>query len=308
MSTSTTPVIVEVAINGGTFPDRNPHVPLTAEAIQRDVFALLDAGASMIHSHTYDINLQGQAAADAYLEAWRPILEQRPDTVWYPTLSVDQSEGASGESIEGRFAHYPIIAGEVPMQIGIVDPGPVNLGYPDEDGIPMGFTYINTYADIRYAFEVCEKNGFAPSLAIYEPGFLQTVLAYRRAGRLPRGAMVKFYFGGEWGMFAKGHGVTFGLPPKESALRAYLDMIEGTDLPWSVSVWGGDLLQTPVARMALELGGHLHVGIEDHYDPDRTPTNMEIFEETKALCEEVGRPIATAAQTREILGLPDPQG
>ena len=29
-------------------------------------------------------------------------------------------------------------------------------------------------------------------------------------------------------------------------------MLEGTDLPWSVSVWGGDLLQTPVARLALE--------------------------------------------------------
>ena len=101
---------------------------------------------------------------------------------------------------------------------------------------------------------------------------MQTTLAYFRAGRLPEGAMVKFYFGGPYGMFGKGPGVTFGLPPTKNALLAYLDMIEGTGLPWSVSVWGGDLIETPIARLALERGGHLHVGLEEHSGP-RHPTN-----------------------------------
>ncbi len=50
-------------------------------------------------------------------------------------------------------------------------------------------------------------------------------------------------------------------------------MLDGSGLPWSVSVWGGDLMQTPVARMAIELGGHIHVGLEEFFDPDRKPTN-----------------------------------
>ena len=29
--------------------------------------------------------------------------------------------------------------------------------------------YANSYADIRYAFGLCERLGLAPSLAIYEP-------------------------------------------------------------------------------------------------------------------------------------------
>ena len=95
--------------------------------------------------------------------------------------------------------------------------------------------------------------------------------------------MVKFYFGGEWGMWARGRGVTFGLPPTGNALLAYLDMLEGTGLPWSVSVWGGDLMATPVARLALERGGHLHVGLEEHYDPERSPTNVELVEQAVAL-------------------------
>ncbi|MEY2802190.1 MAG: hypothetical protein RL513_1775, partial [Pseudomonadota bacterium] len=68
------PVILEVAINGGVTPDRNPHVPLTAQAIIEDSLRCFDAGASVIHAHTYDIRLNGRAGAEAYLEPWRVIL------------------------------------------------------------------------------------------------------------------------------------------------------------------------------------------------------------------------------------------
>jgi len=97
--------------------------------------------------------------------------------------------------------------------------------------------------------------------------------------------------------------VTFGLPPTENALLAYLDMIEGTGLPWSVSVWGGDLMQTPIARLALERGGHLHVGLEEHSGA-REPTNEELVREAVELAREVGRPIATPAEAANLLNLP----
>ena len=298
------PVILEVAINGGVTPERNPHVPLSTEAIIEDSLKCFAAGASVIHAHNYDIRLNGKAAAEAYLAPWRIILAKRPDALWYPTLSVNQSDGANLEPIQDRYSHYPFIAAEVPMPFGVVDPGSTNLGYPGPDGLPVGFSYVNSYSDHAYAFGLAQQLGFIPSLAIFEPGFLQTTLTWYRAGRLPKGSMAKFYFGGEWGLWAREKGVTFGLPPTEKALAAYVEMLAGTDIPWSVSVWGGDLLQTPVARMALELGGHLHIGIEEHYDPERTPTNVELIEETKALCAAVGRPLATFAQTRQILGMP----
>ena len=44
-------VIIEVAINGSTKPERNPHVPLTPDAIRADALRCLDAGASVIHAH-----------------------------------------------------------------------------------------------------------------------------------------------------------------------------------------------------------------------------------------------------------------
>lgn len=291
------PVILEAAINGETRPDRNPNVPRKPEEIAADTFRCLDAGAGLIHAHNDDIRETGRAAADLYLAAWAPILAERPGTLWYPTLTASPDRRES-------LVHLEILAREARLRIGVVDPGSTNIGSPDAEGLPVGAVYANAYADIRIAFETCARLGLGPSLAIYEPGFLRTTLAWHRAGRLPAGSMVKLYFGGDYGLFAQEPGVSFGLAPTEHALLAYLDMLEGVDLPWSVSVWGGDLLRTPVARLALERGGHLHVGLEEHFDPERKPTNEELVREAADLVAEVGRPLATTEETAAILGLP----
>jgi uncharacterized protein (DUF849 family) len=293
-----TPVLIEAAINGETRPDKNPNVPRKPEEIAADVIRCLDAGASLIHAHHDDIQQSGRAAADLYLAAWRPILAKRPGTLWYPTLAG----GVSG--MPDAIAHVEILAREIGLRVGICDPGSTNIGGPDAEGLPVGLVYANSYDGIRYAFEQCTRLRLGPSLAIYEPGFLRTTLAFQRAGRLPRGAMVKLYFGGDYGLFSMRPGVSFGLPPTEHALRAYLDMLDGSGLPWSVSVWGGDLMQTPIARLALELGGHLHVGLEEHFDPERKPTNEELVREAAALAASVGRPLASGADAEAILGLP----
>lgn len=291
-----TPAIIEVAINGITSPDINPNVPLTPDAIAADALACFDGGAAIIHTHNHDISLTGADAAGPYIEAMAPVLAAHPDALWYPTLT-------SGDH-QAKYAHMGMIAAELSLRMVAVDPGSTNIGGAGPDGLPVGGTYKNDYAEIRASFDLCRDNGWAPAMAIYEPGFLQCVLTYHRVGQLPVGSMAKLYFGAEWGLSRRSKGVTFGLPPTKHALLAYLDMLEGTDIPWSVSVWGGDLMATPVARLALELGGHLHVGIEEFYDPDRSPTNQELLAEAVALCNEVGRPIATCAQTADMLDLP----
>jgi len=291
------PLVIEAAINGETQPDRNPNTPRKPEEITADVFRCLDAGATVIHAHTDDIQLTGREAAEHYLAAWRPILEERPDTLWYPTLGVGAD---AAESI----SHVEVLAEAIELRLGLCDPGSTNIGAPDADGLPVGMVYANSYEDTRVALEQCERLRIGPSLAIYEPGWLRTTLAFHRAGRLPAGAMVKLYFGGDYGLFATEPGVSFGLAPTEHALLAYLDLLEGVDLPWSVSVWGGDLFETPIARLALERGGHLHVGLEEHFHPEKKPTNQEIVQQAAALAAEVGRPIASVKEAAQILRIP----
>jgi hypothetical protein len=243
--------------------------------------------------------LSGQAAADDYLATWRGVLRAKPDALWYPTLAAG---GAAG--MAGMLDHVERIQREVPLRIAPFDPGSTNLGGPGADGLPAGVVYGVSYDDVKYAFAFCERLRLGPSLGIYEPGSLRTTLFYHRAGRLPRGTLVKLYFGGEYGLFATQPGVTFGLPPTLAALEAYLEMLDGSGLPWSVSVWGGDLMATPIARAALERGGHLHVGIEEFYAPDRSPSNEELVREAAALCAAVGRPLATCTEAARLLDLP----
>ena len=71
-------------------------------------------------------------------------------------------------------------------------------------------------------------------------------------------------------------------------------------LPWNVGVMGGSLLDLPLARYALERGGHLRVGVEDLGTLDGV-SNAETVERAVALAAEVGRPVAAPSQLRSVL-------
>ncbi len=293
------PVIIEVALNGATSPQRNPNAPQTQEALVAAALRCIEAGASIVHTHAPDIRVGGSAGAQLYLEHFAPVHERFPDAILYPTLVF-------GATIEEKTSHIEPLASAFPLRLGFVDPGSVNLGPTDEDGLPLpvGFVYTNSPADIAYKFELCRRLRLGPGMAIFEPGFLRHALAWHRAGRLPPGAFLRFYLGGTSSYRGKGAtDLLFGLPPTTAGLDAYLHMMEGVDLPWSVAVVSGDPLENGVARHALERGGHLRVGLEDYAGP-RTPSNLELVREAVALCAEVGRPVARPKEAAELLRLP----
>jgi uncharacterized protein (DUF849 family) len=294
-----TAVIIEAAINGVTSKERNPHVPCEPAEIAADALACFEVGAAIVHNHV-DVMVGGEAIATRQLEGWRPVLAQRPDAILYPTV------GFGGDVVQ-RYAHIPLLAEAVAMRMSVFDPGSVNLGGVAADGLPGGaldFVYVNSFGDIRHMAALCETHRLGPSIAIFEPGFLRATLAYHRAGRLPAGAFVKFYFGGDADYLGGvGGGVGFGLPPTRAALDAYLEMLAGSDLPWAVAVIGGDVIASGVARLALERGGHLRVGLEDYAGP-RQPRNAELVREAVDLVRAVGRPVADCREAAALLNLP----
>jgi len=276
------PVVIEAAINGVTSKEQNPHVPRLPAEIAADALRCLAAGATIVHHHIDAVMVDGPTAAAHYLECWRPVWVADPDALLYPTVNagpVDQS-----------FAHFPLLAA-AGCRIGVVDVASVNLG---------DFVYLNSRSDVDHQLRVCAEHRLAPSLAVFEPGFLRIILCLWSAGRLPAGAMIKLYFGGEDGYL----GGVFGLPPTERAFEAYMSMLEGCPLPWSAAVLGGDIVDSGIARLTLERGGHLHVGLED-WSANGRVSNEELVVTAGALCAEVGRPVATHDQTIAVLGLPE---
>ena len=201
---------------------------------------------------------------------------------------------------EFRQRHHGVVAGDAQHRCPQLEQAAL--------GEPRGDLGAEAAAERRFVHDhraTGARLGLGLSIAIYEPGFLRNALTYWRLGRIPRGSMVKFYFGGEAGYFGGGSGVSFGLPPTAKALDAYLEMMElaACPLPWSVAVMGGDLFATPLARLALERGGHLHTGLEDHLGAGQ-PGNLELTQRAVALCRAVGRPVAEPGEAARILGLP----
>jgi uncharacterized protein (DUF849 family) len=294
---NTTPVIIEAALNGGTTKKRNPAVPRSPAEVAADGLRCFRAGAAILHNHTDDevFGAGARHAWEPYFEAWRPILDEEPDALCYPTMAG----GGPHTDIHERYHHLEELAARGVMRQGVVDPGSLNLAGFDADGQPRsdGVLYENKMADIREMFAKCTALRLGPSLSIFEPGFLRVALAHYRAGTLPPGSLVKFYFGGERALF--------GLPPTEVALNAYLEMLEGCDLPWSVALLGGDVVTSGLARLALERGGHVRVGLEDYAGPG-TPSNLELVQPLVEEAAKLGRQPANGAEAVALLGLPEP--
>lgn len=285
------PVIIEAAINGATTKATNPNVPRSVDEVAEDALAAIDAGAAIVHAHCDPMGGPDDEVAERYLASFRLVWKERPDALLYPTINA----------YEGRlsFGHLRPMAAEG-LRVGLLDPGSVNLGSRDADGLPVGaFVYANSFDRIKEVFALHDELRLGPSLAIYEPGFLYTTMEYWKAGRLPAGTMVKFYLSTERGL----SGAPFGLPPTRAGLDAYLDLLGDAPIPWAVSVVGGDLGRSEVADLALTRGGHLHLGLE-FYGGDRQPTNVELVREAVARCEHAERPVATCTEAAAILGLP----
>ena len=293
------PVIVEAALNGGRTKAENPHVPKSSDELVADALACLDAGASVIHTHAHDPSADAARAAELYAEHFLPVLAARPDALLYPTIVFNSP-------VEERIAHLPLLAAQAGLRIGLMEPGSANLTATDDDGLPASTTrvYTNTPYDVRYMADKCREWGLGPSMVIFEPGFLRHTLAYHARGRLPQGAFMRFTLCGGASYRGAGHvDLLFGLPNVPESVDAYAHMLGDVPIPWAVSVVSGDVFENGVAQHALELGGHLRVGLED-YAGAASPTNRELVERAVEVVRASGRPLASCAQAAQLLALP----
>ncbi len=211
-----TAVILEVALNGTTTRERNPHVPRTPAEVAEQAVDVLDAGAAIVHHHNDEpmFTVDGVHAVEPYLAAWDPVLAVHPDALLYPTMAA----GARDIPVERRWAHVAELGRRGHMTL--VDPGSVNVGLLDDGTCPAAAApepYQNSFADTEYMFARTAELGAAPSISVFEPGFLRTALTLHRHGRVPPGAIVKLYFADR---------LQFGLPPTRAALEAYLELLE----------------------------------------------------------------------------------
>ncbi len=180
----------------------------------------------------------------------------------------------------------------------LLDTGVVPLGVYDKEGVPGPDSAFFWYGfwpdDVRYILQTCKDLGTGASISVFEPGWMKNVVAMVKAGTLPRGSKLNIYFASD--SFA---GMA---PPIPEALELYLKMIEGMNLKWSVGYIGEkSVMDTPMARLALERGGSFRVGLEDW--PNGT-SNVEQIKRAKEIIDRVGRKVVTGAEAIKYLDIP----
>ena len=295
------PVILECAVNGGTTKDRNPLAPGTLEEHTDEVIKCLEAGATIIHIHSNQPNEDVNLAAQPYKEIYAPVRKKYPDAILYATANFDAevyNRERRGWPGKVQCGHQRILAEEGICNMVLFDTGVVPIGAYDKNGVPgpdSGFFWYGFWPDdIRYIQQVCKDFGTGASISVFEPGWMKNVVAMARAGTLPRGSKLNIYFASD----------SFpGLaPPIPEALELYLKMMEGLDLDWAVGYIGDkSVMDTPLARMALERGGSFRVGLEDW--PNGT-SNVEQLKRAKEIINAVGRSVLTGAEAIKYLDIP----
>lgn len=81
------------------------------------------------------------------------------------------------------------------------------------------------------------------------------------------------------------------------------------DADWCAAGIGRD--QITLNRWAIEAGGHTRAGLEDNVRLDRdtlAPSNASLVTRAAEICAQIGRPVATWRQAREMLDLALPAG
>jgi hypothetical protein len=175
------------------------------------------------------------------------------------------------------------------------DPGSTNIvSYDDVAAGRPGFVYANPEDHIDHALNLAERHRLPPNGTIYEPGFMRLGGAHlKRHPGVPTPL---------WRVMFSDH-FCFGFPPETWALEAYQRLLK-REMPqahWMVAGLNVDSL--PLFERAMELGGHVRVGLEDA--PHGTERgNLDWTRQAVAAIRASGREPATPAEVRSALKAP----
>ena len=300
-SVENTPVILEVAITGSTTKKVNPLAPETVKEQVAEIGKCFDAGATIVHTHSNHPNEDPKIAAQFYMDTYRPIRKKYPHAILYATANFDPKVYNGTRKVwpgKVQCGHHRYLAKAGLANMILLDTGVAPVAGYDKQGVPSpddGFYWYGFWPeDVRYILQICKEFGTGTSISVFEPGWMKNVLAMVRAGTMPRGSKLNIYFASDR--------LALCAPPIPAALELYLEMMEGLDLKWSVGYVGGrSVMDTPLARMALERGGSFRVGLEDWA---KGPGNLDQLKRAKELINAVGRPIVTGAEAIKYLDIP----
>lgn len=268
-------LIITAAICGAEVTkEQNPAVPYTVEEIVREAKSAVDAGAAIVHLHVREDDGTPTQSKARFKECMDAIYKVCPDVIIIPSTG-----GAVGMSAEERLQPT-----ELMPEMATLDCGTCNFG----DDV-----FENTMPMMRAFGKRMMENNIKPEYECFEMGHLDTVLNMARKGQVP-GAPMQFNF-------------VLGVPgctPATAQNLAWLVNAIPAGSTWTATGIGRNAFT--LAAAAIVMGGNVRVGFEDNLNLERgvlAKSNGELVAKVVRIAKELGRPVATSAEAREILSL-----
>lgn len=266
-------LIITVAHTGSVpTKDMNPHLPLTPEEIAADAERCCRAGASIAHVHARDA--EGKPTLDADIFArMHQLIGERTDSI----VQISTG-GRAGMEAEPRAAAVRRLRPEMAS----LTTGSVN--FPDQ-------VYANSDALVDYLAQVMKQAGTKPEMEIFEAGMIDNALRLVQRGLVEAPLHFDFVLGIRGGQ------------PATPRMLLFLSESIPAGSTWTVA--GISRWQLPMAALAVVMGGHVRVGLEDniYYRKGELASNEQLVQRIVRIAEEVGREVAAPNEARDILGL-----
>jgi 3-keto-5-aminohexanoate cleavage enzyme len=267
------PAILTCAVAGGVVTG-NPNQPATREDVIREAVGAARAGASIVHIHARTTTGEMTQAPEDYLAIKQAIREQVDDVVLNFTTG-----GKLGAPADERRRSL-----EAQPEVASLNCGSINFG-PDD------VVFMNPPSLIAELAEEMASRKILPEYECFDIGMAVTAARLASARN------------GAPGMLHMVLGVIGGAPASVEVITSFALMVPA-GAPWMVTAIGRH--NFPMMAVTLALGGHIRTGLEDvvYVAPgEYAQSNAQLVTRARSLCEAIGRPVATPAQAREILGI-----
>jgi len=256
-----------------------PYVPISPEEVIEDSCRALERGAAIVHLHAREEDGRPSYRAAIYEKMILGIRRHHREAIICVSCS-----GRNFPEFERR--------SEVLELTGAARPDLASLTLTSLD-FPSGTSQNSPEMVIALGQKMVER-GIKPELECFDFGMINAAKLLIGKGLL---GSAPWYFNLLLGS-------RYSVP---ATARHLSNMIE--DLP-AGSVWsaaGIGLFQLPMNTLALAMGGHCRVGLEDNihlmFDRSELATNAGLLERLALLAETFGRPLASPARARALLGL-----